>query len=201
MGWSVSREVKLGIFSFLKINMYRDLLNHADTISQNTNIKRILNSGSESQTDNGDGENHPSVRNPMSFHTVVDADSSQLEAIALAKSGTSFVLQGPPGTGKSQTITNIIAECLANGKKVLFVSEKLAALEVVYDKLEKAGLSDFCLQLHSHKANKKDVIAELARTLKLEKNGVSAIADRELETLQRTQTQLENYELRVASKA
>ncbi len=200
LGWSVSREVKLGIFSFLKINMYRDLLNHADTISQNTNIKRILDSSSESQTDNGDGENHPSVRNPMSFHTVVDADSSQLEAIALAKSGTSFVLQGPPGTGKSQTITNIIAECLANGKKVLFVSEKLAALEVVYDKLEKAGLSDFCLQLHSHKANKKDVIAELARTLKLEKNGVSAIADRELETLQRTQTQLEKYERELHQK-
>lgn len=200
LGWSLSREVKLGTFSFLKINMYRDLLNHADTISQNTNIRRILDPNSGSQSDNEEGESHPAIQNPMNFHTVVDADSSQLEAIALAKSGASFVLQGPPGTGKSQTITNIIAECLASGKKVLFVSEKLAALEVVYDKLTEAGLSDFCLQLHSHKANKKDVIAELARTLKLEKNGVSSVADRELETLQRTQTQLENYERELHQK-
>ena len=78
--------------------------------------------------------------------------------ISASKSGKSFVLQGPPGTGKSQTITNIIAECLYDGKKVLFVSEKLAALNVVFDKLKQVGLSEFCLELHSHKANKKAVI-------------------------------------------
>ena len=77
------------------------------------------------------------------LHNVVDADSSQIEAIATARNGKSFVLQGPPGTGKSQTITNIIVECLANGKRVLFVSEKLAALNVVYDSLRKRGWKNF----------------------------------------------------------
>ena len=86
---------------------------------------------------------------------MLDADSSQIGAIELAKSGRSFVLQGPPGTGKSHTINNIIAECLSDGKKVLFVSEKLAALNVVYEKLRAAGLGDFCIQLHSQKANKR----------------------------------------------
>jgi len=94
-------------------------------------------------------------------HNVVDADFSQTEAIEYAMMGKSFVLQGPPGTGKSQTITNIIAELIYSGKKVLFVSEKMAALEVVYNNLKKAKLSDFCLELHSYKANKKDFIDEL----------------------------------------
>lgn len=194
LNWTVSREVKLGNFSFLKINMYRDLLNHADIIAKNTNIQKVLDTNNEYAAGSAEEETRVAVQNPMTFYNVVDADSSQLEAIAMAKSGKSFVLQGPPGTGKSQTITNIIAECMANGKKVLFVSEKLAALEVVYDKLKKAGLDDFCLQLHSYKANKKDVVAELARTLKLNKNSVGSDAEIELTVLRSTQAQLENYE-------
>lgn len=79
------------------------------------------------------------------------------------------MLQGPPGTGKSQTITNIIAECLAMGKKVLFVSEKASALEVVYRRLKEANLSDFCLPLHSYKVNKKDVLRKLGEVLNLKK--------------------------------
>lgn len=98
---------------------------------------------------------------------VVDADSSQQDAIVLSKRGISFVLQGPPGTGKSQTITNIIAEALADGKKVLFVSEKMAALDVVHKRLSNVGLSDFCLILHSYKANKKEVLKSLGDTLQL----------------------------------
>jgi hypothetical protein len=74
-------------------------------------------------------------------------------------------MQGPPGTGKSQTIANIIAECIAHGKSVLFVSDKMAALEVVYKRLREVGLSSFCLELHSSKANKKEVVAELKRCL------------------------------------
>ena len=132
---------------------------------------------------------------PVELHNVVDADSSQTEAIELARSGKSFVLQGPPGTGKSQTITNIIAECLANGKKVLFVSEKLAALSVVYDKLKKAGLEEFCLELHSHKANKKDVINELCRTLKLQKSAVSERAQKEIEAKLCVQKELDEYDI------
>lgn len=82
------------------------------------------------------------------IYQVLNADSSQQEAIELSKQGVSFVLQGPPGTGKSQTITNIISEGLADGKKILFVSEKMAALEVVYKRLKEVNLADFCLPLH-----------------------------------------------------
>ena len=135
-----------------------------------------------------------SVTNPLiELHSVVDADSSQIEAIEMAKSGKSFVLQGPPGTGKSQTITNIIAECLGDGKKVLFVSEKLAALNVVYDKLKQAGLSEFCLQLHSHKANKKAVIKDICDTLRAGKSVVSSKADTEVAIKERAQRQLDSY--------
>ena len=81
--------------------------------------------------------------------------------------GADLVVDGPPGTGKSQTIANIIAETLAAGKTVLFVSAKVAALEVVKRRLDQCGLGDFCLELHSHKANKKEVVAELGRCLDL----------------------------------
>ena len=102
---------------------------------------------------------------PSNSFQVIDADASQQEAIEAAKAGVSFVMQGPPGTGKSQTITNIIAESLAAGKRVLFVSQKMAALEVVQHRLNQAGLGDFCLQLHSHKRDKREVVKELIDSL------------------------------------
>ena len=186
--WTVTTECKIGTFSFLKINMYKDLKDNAPKIAQNACIRALLGEKVE-QTDN---ERIPAP-DLLSLRNVVDADSSQGEAIALAKAGESFVLQGPPGTGKSQTITNIIAECMSDGKKVLFVSEKLAALSVVYDKLKKVGLEEFCLELHSHKANKKQVIEELCHTLKLQKSGVSDKADREIRLKKEAQERLDEY--------
>ncbi len=191
--WEIKAECKLAIFSFLKINMYHDLMNNAEEILKNDNVRLllgepVLDSGAVNITENGKVENQI-----IDLHTVVDADSSQIEAIEMAKSGKSFVLQGPPGTGKSQTITNIIAECLHDGKKVLFVSEKLAALNVVYDKLKQAGLEEFCLELHSHKANKKDVITELCKTLRTEKSGVSSRADTEVKAKAMAQATLDSY--------
>jgi len=102
---------------------------------------------------------------PDSAFQVLDADSSQQEAIEAAKAGLSFVLQGPPGTGKSQTIANIIAEFLAKGRRVLFVSQKIAALEVVQRRLEQVGLGEFCLQIHSHRRDKREVVSELGHSL------------------------------------
>src|SRR5207248_8585017 len=104
---------------------------------------------------------------PAGTYHILDADSSQHVAIAAAVGGTSLVIDGPPGTGKSQTIANTIAEFLAAGRTVLFVSEKTAALEVVKRRLDERRLGDFCLELHSHKANKREVIAELGRCLHL----------------------------------
>ncbi|MDE7182003.1 MAG: DUF4011 domain-containing protein [Clostridia bacterium] len=192
--WTLTRECKIGIFSFLKINMYRDLKDNADEILENRNIRILLGEPVEEQVPIKETESITAQRN------VVDADSSQAEAVALAKTGQSFVLQGPPGTGKSQTITNLIAECISDGKKVLFVSEKLAALNVVYDKLKKAGLAEFCLELHSHKANKKEVIAELCRTLRLPKNGVAAEAAEYTDELMRAQDKLCEYEKQLHTK-
>ena len=176
--WTVTAECKIGIFSFLKINMYRDLKDNTKAILANRNVRQLLGEQTGAEKLSGESVSLDPIANPLiELHNVVDADSSQIEAIEMAKSGKSFVLQGPPGTGKSQTITNIIAECLSDGKKVLFVSEKLAALNVVYDKLKQAGLAEFCLQLHSHKANKKDVIADICHTLRAGKSAVSSKAD------------------------
>ncbi len=88
------------------------------------------------------------------------------EAIVAAKKGISFVLDGPPGTGKSQTIANIIADALSVGKRVLFVSEKVAALEVVKRRLDDCGLGDFCLECHT-KVNRKTVLEELKWCLEI----------------------------------
>ncbi len=194
MGWEIIDECKLGIFSFLKINMYEDLKKNAEQILENGNIQALLGEcRGENNIGYGAAFEHV-VNNPLiDLHTVVDADSSQIEAIEMAKSGKSFVLQGPPGTGKSQTITNIIAECLHDGKKVLFVSEKQAALNVVFNKLKKAGLDEFCLELHSHKANKKAVIQELNRTLELPKSAVSSSAQEEIRQKREAQVKLDTY--------
>ena len=126
--------LSLGIYSFLKMNMYNDLMDNADQVIQNKNIQALLGQTSYTQ-----------ANNPDLPYPVVNCDSSQLEAIKLACSGNSFVLQGPPGSGKSQTITNIISSLLANNRKILFVSEKLAALKVVYENLRRVGLNEFAI--------------------------------------------------------
>ena len=189
--WKVSTECKIGIFSFLKINMYRDLKDNADKIVRNKSVRALL--GEMDAKCDAQGVEGVHGMDLLDLHNVVDADSSQAEAIEMALNGQSFVLQGPPGTGKSQTITNMIAECLLGGKKVLFVSEKLAALSVVYEKLKNVGLEEFCLELHSHKANKKQVIEELCHTLKLQKSGVSAQAEKEEKAKKEAQQKLDDY--------
>ena len=166
-GWSVNDSAHLGLFSFHKMAMYNDLRDNADLAAQNPFVRAL----------GGDGTQLPPLPEnvmsgaqldtlpPQQSFCVLDCDSSQQEAVQAAREGASLVLQGPPGTGKSQTITNIIAECLAGGKRVLFVSEKMAALDVVYERLRQSGLDAFCLKAHSQSANKKEVIADLARTL------------------------------------
>ena len=190
LGWQIIDECHLGIFSFLKINMYEDLKQNSTLILGNHNIRLLL--GMEVPPEDASYTKAP--LNPLiDLHTVVEADSSQIEAIEMSKSNRSFVLQGPPGTGKSQTITNIIAEALHDNKKVLFVSEKRAALNVVYDKLKKAGLADFCLELHSHKANKKKVIEELNNTLETPRSTVRDSANDEILRKREAMQKLDAY--------
>ena len=99
---------------------------------------------------------------PADVATPISVDSSQLEAVIESGEGKSFILYGPPGTGKSQTIINMIANALYQGKRVLFVAEKMAALQVVQKRLAKIGLDPFCLELHSNKVTKTHFLEQLA---------------------------------------
>lgn len=164
-GWGLAREVSLGLLSFLKISMYHDLNNNRERILNHPVLLAI--SGDNTALQKLPEEASFDLSDPRQWHEVLDSDSSQKEAILLSKQGISFVMVGPPGTGKSQTITNIIVEALADGKKVLFVSEKAAALQVVLKRLTEAGLSEFCLSLHNYKANKKEIIESIGANLSL----------------------------------
>lgn len=193
--WSVARDVNLTILSFLKINMYKDLERNEDKLNENLFITAIAGeSDSIRISEELSNYDHDNNTKPIDAFQVVDADSSQQDAVLLSKCGTSFVLQGPPGTGKSQTITNIISEALADGKKVLFVSEKMAALQVVYKRLANVGLSDFCFTLHSHKANKKEILRELANSITIDRKKVREEALTQLETLERKRNTLNEYQ-------
>jgi hypothetical protein len=157
----------LGLFSFQKLVIYKDLESNAAIVTQHPIIRAIsgIKEANLILDDLPEEKDVDKIEEPSRTFQVLHADSSQRVSIAYALSGQSFVMKGPPGTGKSQTIANIIAECIANGKSVLFVSEKMAALEVVYKRLSEVGLSHFCLELHSSKANKQQVVAELKRSL------------------------------------
>ena len=178
VGFEILEEIRISTFSFNKLNMYLDLENNSDKIMNNPNVGALTLLEKNDSDIFITGDEIEAMNNARDLfinqHNVVDADFSQTEAIEYAINGKSFVLQGPPGTGKSQTITNMIAELIYNGKKVLFVSEKMAALEVVYNNLKKAKLSDFCLELHSYKANKKDFIDDLYSTLNKPKTKVGS---------------------------
>jgi hypothetical protein len=167
MGWTVESTVDLGLFSFHKLVIYKDLESNADVVTQHPIIRAIVGIKDEKLVLDQlpDEKDVDKIELPEKTYQVLDADSSQRVSIQYALRGQSFVMQGPPGTGKSQTIANIIAECIAQGKSVLFVSDKMAALEVVYKRLSEVGLAHFCLELHSSKANKQEVVAELKRSL------------------------------------
>jgi very-short-patch-repair endonuclease len=167
-GWSVARESYLGIFSFTKLAMYEDLKTNEDVATAHPIVRALAGDPSllpPTPKDLPTAESLDELVKPIDSHLVLDADSSQGEAIEAIRRGANLVLQGPPGTGKSQTIANVIAECMWAGKTVLFVSEKMAALEVVKKRLDICRLGDFCLELHSNTPNKGDVIISLGRPL------------------------------------
>lgn len=172
--WEVEDRCCLGRFAFPKIAMWQDLGDHIDSIASSTICQSIGGqAANDPQVAFGDPSSVPDARQlddhvgPGEIKAILDCDSSQLEAIVAAKKGISFVLDGPPGTGKSQTIANIIADALSVGKRVLFVSEKVAALDVVKRRLDDCGIGDFCLECHSSKANRKAVLEELKWCLEI----------------------------------
>ena len=170
--WHVRpNTIELGFFSFAKFLMWRDLDPESvlDGTAGTGIFENILVGGFEPNSSIFAPYENLDTRFPdlRDLGHILDADTFQTQVISAAREGRNLVVQGPPGTGKSQTIANIIAAVAKDGKKVLFVAEKRAALDVVHDRLERCGLGPICLELHSHKAIRKHFYAELRQTLEL----------------------------------
>ncbi len=174
--WKMRRWITVGLFSFARIAMYHDLdpekWGPDCGIGSHPKLGQLLaggtSAGDREGTAYGGDENGEGIsESELTIPLIADADSSQVSAIQDVLSGRDLVIEGPPGTGKSQTITNIIAASLASGKTVLFLAEKMAALNVVKKRMDDARLGIFCLELHSTKAGRKDTLAALARRLEL----------------------------------
>ncbi|MEP4076992.1 DUF4011 domain-containing protein [Haloferula sp.] len=177
--WKVHRWGTLSMLNFSRLLMYRDLdpdnWPAGHSLADHPLVNAVINS---SEGDEGESDQAPVQTSSKGEHSIDDvedvydefplvdvADSSQHSALIDAIRGKNLVIQGPPGTGKSQTITNLIAAALSKGMSVLFVSEKLAALDVVKHRMEKLGLGEFCLELHSHNSKKIGVVESFKRRL------------------------------------
>ncbi|WP_340110320.1 DUF3320 domain-containing protein [Pikeienuella sp. HZG-20] len=166
-GFEVTEDLAISTFSFAKYLMWKDLVDRTDDLRKNRLVAHLVDKPTETFDSGRDAplppEKMDSAVAPKDLLTPLPADSSQLAAVVAAMEGRDFVLIGPPGTGKSQTIANIVAQCLAHGKTVLFVAEKAAALDVVQRRLQAQGLGDAVLELHSNKTDRKRVLAQLGR--------------------------------------
>jgi very-short-patch-repair endonuclease len=188
----IENRFVLGIFDFQRVSLYNDLEENRESIKEDA-IVNALNDDYSDIDDDVDIPSQDELDNeikPEDTYQVVDADPSQQVAIEAAKSGKSFVLEGPPGTGKSQTITNIIAEKLAEGEKVLFVSQKKAALEVVKNNLDEVGLGRFCLDVHE--GNKKNTLQQIEEEMKNNET-VRSDSGQSLEQLKLKKERLNKY--------
>lgn len=188
-GWSVDEQAVLGLFSFQKMVMYRDLLLNEGQIVGHSTV-RLLAGGSQASSAMHESFNTvpreaelDSAQDPRESFSILDSDASQRRCIEAAKRGCSFVMQGPPGTGKSQTIANIIAEALGEGKQILFISEKIAALDVVHKRLASRGLDDFCLKLHGRNASRREVVGALHESLTEQMRTRVTVGERDFERL------------------
>lgn len=172
-GWAVKTDIFLSLFSFQKLVMFKDLETNSSAFVSHRLVRDLVLRATP------DRSSAPVIGLPLDIRSmdldvdfapertaqVVDADSSQLRAIVAVSKGYDLVIEGPPGTGKSQTITNLIAQALSDGKSVLFVAEKMAALDVVHRRLIHAGLGEFCLEMHASKSNKKAIMQGLRAAL------------------------------------
>ncbi|MBQ8133192.1 MAG: DUF3320 domain-containing protein [Clostridia bacterium] len=189
--WDVLESAYLGIFSFSQFVMWNDIRNRSEELEKNKIVKSLMEgrmTWDAPEMELGKRVSEDNVLLPL------PADASQLYAIEAASRGESFVLHGPPGTGKSQTITALIANALAQGKTVLFVAEKMAALEVVQKRLEKIGIGDFCLELHSNKSKKRAVLEQLRKASEVTKHRSSEAYAAKAESIANLRKELDIYE-------
>lgn len=166
-GWLVYEDVYLAQFTFAGYAMWRDVRDNMNIYRQNPLIAGLLENTNKFADNKLSGVSEDDC-DPVEVLTPLPCDSSQYSAVAESAKGTTFVLHGPPGTGKSQTITNIIANALNDGKRVLFVAEKQAALQVVKKRLNDIGIGEFCMELHSGKTvDKGEIVRSIENTLSL----------------------------------
>lgn len=193
-GWDVEEQLVLGNFSFSKLILWKDIVVHqkellkSDMVRSLVEGKLVFNESHAPHFEN-DFDNVDSQRIVLPIPT----DVSQMEAVLAAQQGRSFVLHGPPGTGKSQTITNIIADALYHGKRVLFVAAKKAALDVVHRRLEQIGLAPFTMELHSNKSKKSDVLQQMSKSIETAKLARTADFQQEAQRLDITKQAISNY--------
>lgn len=194
--WEVTEDTYLGIFSFAKYLLWKDLKDRTQDLKTNRVVGHLIDRPREPLSDRGDlsqrsdmDERHP----PETLLAPLLADSSQLNALSRALEGHDFVLEGPPGTGKTQTIANCLAAALGRGKSVLFVSEKTAALAAVEKRMREIGLGVFCLQVHSAKATKTEVLEQLRQARDVASPGTSATWIYEAQRLARLRSELNSF--------
>ena len=194
-GWEVLDEATVGCFSFGKFVMWKDMTDRIDELKKNPLVNHLIGGGGSFD----DGiEVFPAAEigrqiKPGSIFCPVSYDSSQLTAVLYSQLGKSFVLHGPPGTGKSQTITNIIAHNLACGRRVLFVSEKKAALDVVKERLDRIGLTPFCLELHSNKTEKGKFYEQIKAALDVPETAVPGEWEQVIADFEKCRAELNDY--------
>lgn len=185
--WDIIESGFIGNFSFSQFVMWNDIHNKTEFLKQNKVVRSLMNGAVDWDC---------SIQNSVDTEEAylpITADASQLRAINMAAGGVSFVLHGPPGTGKSQTITAMIANALTKGKNVLFVAEKMAALEVVQKRLTALGIGAFCLELHSNKSTKKNVLDQLRRVLEISADGLQTDYDKKIEDIRNMRRDLDAY--------
>lgn len=192
--WDVVETAFIGNFSFSQFVMWNDMHSRADLLERNKVVHALMEGAIDwdcSIPENVDTDD---------AYLPVSVDASQLRAINMAANDVSFVLHGPPGTGKSQTITAMIANALTKGKTVLFVAEKMAALEVVQKRLASLGIEDFCLELHSNKAIKKNVLDQLKRGMDIKVWGMSTEYDQKINDIHAMRAELDAYAKKLHEK-
>lgn len=199
--WTVRRQLSLAFLSFGKLAIWADLdPERSPALLQSALLADIFKGGSAAKDTAFHAEDYAiDEHHRAELPLIYDADSSQHSALIDVLDGKNLVINGPPGTGKSQTITNIVATAMAEGKKILFVSEKMAALNVVKQRLESVGLGDFCLELHSNKTQKKQLLENIDRRINSKFSNPAAY-ERQFEVLRERRAALNSYARLLGSK-
>ncbi len=190
-GWDVLESACIGVFSFSQFVMWNDLKNRFEDLSDNKIVQSLIDGKLSYESAPLSFEDYEPDGEKLLLPMAVDG--SQMFAVEESAKGKSFILHGPPGTGKSQTITVMIANALSEGKTVLFVAEKMAALEVVEKRLKSIGIGPFCLELHSNKAKKKEVLEQLNEALEVNRSKEPEEYKRKLSLLMDTKKELDRY--------